>query len=119
MATTYTEINADQALRVRIKTVFGNSLLLDFKFYDANKDPLIITGTSFMFTVSDEQLKRVKYQVTDSQWTKTASSVKKLVNPFPLAVGTYKIDFTATYSDGMIQTLMDGELVVRERYKAT
>lgn len=119
MATTYTEILADQALKVRIRAIYGNSLLLDFKFYDASGDPLVVTGTAFEFTISDELLKRVKYQVTDAMWTKTASSVKKLITPLTLAVGTYKIDFTATYSDGMVQTLMDGELVIRERYKAS
>ena len=114
----YTDIAIDQAIKVCMKTIYGNSLVLDFKFYDQNKDPYPVTGVSFTFTISDEDLKKVKYQVVNSQWTRPVSNeIKYSINPLSLAVGTYNIDFTATYADGVVQTLMDGYLNIRARHK--
>jgi hypothetical protein len=112
----YINIDADQAIKVRIYTIYGNSLTLDFKFYDSLGVAYDVSGVQFVFTVTDVLLQKEKYKIINTQWTRPfANEIKKVINPFPLAQETYKIDFTATFTDGVIQTLMDGELIIRER----
>lgn len=115
MAIDYVEINQDKAVKVRITTVEGNSLTLDFKFY-ASGIAYNVAACTFIFTVTDNLLQKQKYQVTNSQWTRPAANeIKRVINPFPLTDDTYKIDLTCTFPTGMIQTIIDGELVIRER----
>ena len=117
MEKTVFDINADQAVRVVIYAIQSNSLILDFKFYDSNGVAYNVASIQFTFTITDSSLSKEKYKVTNSQWTRPfANEIKKTIPALALAPDTYKVDLTATYSDGTVQTFMDGDLVLRERY---
>lgn len=113
----YTEINLDKSVNVRFKTIYKNNLTLHFKFYDKNEVAINVSGLSFRFTITDKGKTVELLVVQNSQWTRPSSNeIKHVINSLDIVPDTYKVDFTCTYADGRIQTLMDGEFIIRERY---
>lgn len=113
----YTEINLDKSVLVRYKTVYKNSLILQFKFKDGSGEAVSVSGTQFKFVVTDAKKTTEYLVVENSEWTRDEpNEIKKVIQSLDIVPGEYKVDFTCTYNDGRVQTLMDGEFIVRERY---
>ena len=113
----FTEIKLDRSVLVRFKVITKNSLTLNFKFSDANQDAIDVSGISFEFVVTDNAKTVELIKVTNAQWTRdNTNEILHVINSLDIEAGEYKVDFTCTYPDGRVQTLMDGEFIVRERH---
>lgn len=111
------EINADQAVKVLINAIAENGIIFDLSFFDKDKNAYNVSAISFTLTISDEGLRKKIYQIAPAQWDRPATNrIKKVVNLLPFPSATYKVDLT-TNTDGFVQTIMDGDMVVRRRLK--
>lgn len=113
----YTEINLDKSLLVRFKTIYKNSLVLHFKFYNKDSESIDVSQAQFKFVVTDAQKTQEFIVVNNADWIRDSTNeIKHIITSLNIVPDDYKVDFTITYSDGRIQTLMDGEFIVRDRY---
>jgi hypothetical protein len=117
MHNSYTEIDLDKSIKVKFKALYKNALILDFKFYDSNQNEVNVTTMSFKFVIMDVG-KTVEFLVIqDNEFERIGiNEIKHVINSLTLIPDTYKVDFTTTYSDGKVQTFMDGDFIIRERY---
>lgn len=117
MGTQFTEINTDKAVKVRIRAIYRNSLNLHFTFKDNDGEPFDVSNCQFTFTIMNKALTSQMLQITNAQWERPAANqIKKVIPSLELIKNEYRFDFTVIYPDGIIQTLADGEFIVRERY---
>jgi len=116
MASQTFDINTDKAASLKMGALEGNSLPLNFKFYDNLGAAYDVSTVAFVFTVSDWDLTQVVFTIDNADWVRDSiNEISYTATPFEVAAGKYKMDFTATFDDGAIRTLFDGELTVRER----
>lgn len=113
----YTEINLDKSVQVRFKVITKNNLTLYFKFKNSNDEAIDISNIQFVFTVTDAAKTVELLKVENSDWIRPElNEIKKVIDSLSIEPNEYKVDFTCTYADGRVQTLMDGEFIVRERF---
>lgn len=106
-------INFDKAVQVKYISNYLNAFNLHFKF-EKNGNPLDVSSDGFVFTIIDPVAKKRVFSVIS--WDRPeVNEIQYTEDSFHILPGTYSVDFTCTFSDGTVQTMATGQMIVKQR----